>query len=96
MQFCEKQGFQAINIPAYSQNSSVLSVQSHNLPMRIIPNVYVPQSDNNHEKNDVNLVKNGNDETNCSTVSFNLSIKKIYYGFIYKSIFCIFCVIMCN
>ncbi|XP_011497020.1 PREDICTED: zinc finger protein with KRAB and SCAN domains 5-like [Ceratosolen solmsi marchali] len=68
MQFCEKQGFQTINIPAYSQNSTVLSVQSHNLPMRIIPNVYVPQTDNNLDKNDISHLKNGS-ETNCSTIN---------------------------
>lgn len=63
MQLCEKQGFQTINIPAYSQNSTVLGVQSHNLPMRIIPNVYVPQPDSNsEEKNDTNHLKNGHED----------------------------------
>lgn len=71
MQLCDKQGFQTINIPAYSQNSTVLSVQSHNLPMRIIPNVYVPQADNSLDKNDSNHLKNDNEEVNSSTVSLN-------------------------
>ncbi|OXU18957.1 hypothetical protein TSAR_000014 [Trichomalopsis sarcophagae] len=69
MQLCEKQGFQTINIPAYSQNSTVLSVQSHNLPMRIIPNVYVPPTDNNFEKNDSNHLKNDNEEVNSNTLN---------------------------
>lgn len=52
MQFCEKQGLQGLHIPAYNQNNPVLGVQSHNLPMRIIPNVYSTQLDQ-VEKNDV-------------------------------------------
>ena len=74
MQLCEKQGFQTLNIPAYSQNSSVLGVQSHNLPMRIIPNMYVPQNENNVDKNDTNQLKNGNEEPNCSTVSLHVRL----------------------
>ena len=69
MQLCEKQGFQTINIPAYSQNNTVLNVQSHNLPMRIIPNMYAPHTDSSHEKQDVNNMKSGSDESNCGTVS---------------------------
>ncbi|CAL7939014.1 unnamed protein product [Xylocopa violacea] len=44
MQLCEKQGIQTINIPNYNQNSSILSVQSNSLPMRIIPNMYLPST----------------------------------------------------
>lgn len=44
MQLCEKQGIQTINIPNYNQNNSILSVQSNNLPVRIIPNMYLPST----------------------------------------------------
>ncbi|XP_016905662.1 zinc finger protein 616-like [Apis cerana] len=44
MQLCEKQGIQTINIPNYNQNSPILSVQTNNLPVRIIPNMYLPST----------------------------------------------------
>ncbi|XP_076624941.1 uncharacterized protein LOC143343683 [Colletes latitarsis] len=44
MQFCEKQGIQAINIPNYNQNNSILTVQTNSLPVRIIPNMYLPST----------------------------------------------------
>lgn len=44
MQFCEKQGIQAINIPNYNQSSPILSVQTNSLPVRIIPNMYLPST----------------------------------------------------
>ncbi|XP_076644017.1 uncharacterized protein LOC143354121 [Halictus rubicundus] len=44
MQFCEKQGIQAINIPNYNQNNSIIGVQSNSLPMRIVPNLYLPST----------------------------------------------------
>ncbi|XP_031845799.1 uncharacterized protein LOC116432698 [Nomia melanderi] len=44
MQLCEKQGIQAINIPNYNQNNSILGVQSNSLPVRIIPNMYLPST----------------------------------------------------
>ncbi|XP_053985790.1 zinc finger protein with KRAB and SCAN domains 5-like isoform X2 [Hylaeus anthracinus] len=44
MQLCEKQGIQAINIPNYNQNNSILTVQANSLPMRIIPNMYLPST----------------------------------------------------
>ncbi|XP_068984363.1 uncharacterized protein [Bombus flavifrons] len=44
MQLCEKQGIQTINIPNYNQNNTILSVQSNSLPVRIIPNVYLPST----------------------------------------------------
>lgn len=43
MQLCEKQGIQAINIPNYSQNNTtILGVQSNNLPVRLLPNFCLP------------------------------------------------------
>ena len=44
MQFCEKQGIQTINIPNYNQNNPILGVQSNSLPVRIIPNMYLPST----------------------------------------------------
>lgn len=44
MQLCEKQGIQTINIPNYNQNNPILSVQTNNLPVRIIPNMYLPST----------------------------------------------------
>lgn len=44
MQLCEKQGIQTINIPNYNQNNAILSVQTNNLPVRIIPNMYLPST----------------------------------------------------
>ncbi|CAK9800895.1 Gastrula zinc finger protein XlCGF9.1 (Fragment) [Anthophora quadrimaculata] len=44
MQLCEKQGLQTINIPNYNQNNPILSVQSNSLPVRIIPNMYLPST----------------------------------------------------
>lgn len=44
MQLCEKQGIQTINIPNYNQNSPILGVQSNSLPVRIIPNMYLPST----------------------------------------------------
>lgn len=47
MQLCEKQvGLQTINIPNYNSqnNSALLGVQSNGLPLRIIPNMYLPTS----------------------------------------------------
>lgn len=44
MQFCEKQGIQAINIPNYNQSNPILSVQTNSLPVRIIPNMYLPST----------------------------------------------------
>ncbi|XP_071871655.1 uncharacterized protein isoform X1 [Bombus fervidus] len=44
IQLCEKQGIQTINIPNYNQNNTILSVQSNSLPVRIIPNVYLPST----------------------------------------------------
>lgn len=44
MQLCEKQGIQTINIPNYNQNNTILSVQSNSIPVRIIPNVYLPST----------------------------------------------------
>ncbi|XP_078037309.1 uncharacterized protein LOC144470241 [Augochlora pura] len=44
MQFCEKQGIQTINIPNYNQNNSIIGVQSNTLPVRIIPNLYLPST----------------------------------------------------
>ncbi|XP_015429553.1 PREDICTED: zinc finger protein with KRAB and SCAN domains 5-like [Dufourea novaeangliae] len=44
MQLCEKQGIQAINIPNYNQNNPILGVQPNTLPVRIIPNVYLPST----------------------------------------------------
>lgn len=69
MQFCEKQGIQGLPIPAYNQNNAVLGVQSHGMPMRIIPNVYSPQIEH-LEKNDASHLKNGNGSHNCNIVSF--------------------------
>lgn len=75
MQFSDKQAFQTLNIPAYGQNNTVLSVQTHNLPMRIGQNVYVSQIDGNHfEKNDSISLKSESEEENGSTVSCNLSL----------------------
>lgn len=68
MQFCEKQGIQGLQIPSYGQNNAVLGVQTHSLPMRIIPNVYSPQIDQ-VDKNDAIQLKNGNGSTNCNLVS---------------------------
>ncbi|KAH0550350.1 zinc finger protein 135-like [Cotesia glomerata] len=45
MQLCEKQALQTINIPNYSQNNSLLSVggtSSNSLPVRLLPNMYLP------------------------------------------------------
>ncbi|XP_076171528.1 uncharacterized protein LOC143148753 [Ptiloglossa arizonensis] len=44
MQLCEKQGIQTINIPNYNQNNSILTVQANSLPVRIIPNMYLPST----------------------------------------------------
>lgn len=44
MQLCEKQGIQTINIPNYNQNNTILNVQANSLPMRIIPNMYLPST----------------------------------------------------
>ncbi|KAI4492112.1 hypothetical protein M0802_010009 [Mischocyttarus mexicanus] len=53
MQLCDKQC--TINIPNYNQsNASLISVQSNPLPMRIIPNMYLPstsQIDTSKEEN---------------------------------------------
>lgn len=50
IQLCEKQGIQSINIPNYSQtvtnNASILSIQSNNLPLRIIPNISEIKTEN--------------------------------------------------
>lgn len=56
MQFCEKQGIQTINIPNYNQSNSILTVQSNSIPMRILPNVYLPSvSQPESLKQDVNI-----------------------------------------
>lgn len=70
MQFCEKQGLQAINIPAYSQNNASLNAQTHNLPMRIIQNAHIPQNDENIDKHDLSHIKIENEDIIHSTVSF--------------------------
>ncbi|KAK2582557.1 hypothetical protein KPH14_004848 [Odynerus spinipes] len=67
MQLCEKQGIQTINIPNYNQsNASIISVQSNALPVRIIPNVYLPstsQADTPKEENKTdNETRNSNEQ----------------------------------
>lgn len=44
MQLCEKQNIQTINIPNYNgqNNSPLLGVQANGLPLRIMPNMYLP------------------------------------------------------
>ncbi|XP_046825314.1 zinc finger protein 860-like isoform X1 [Vespa crabro] len=67
MQLCEKQGIQAINIPNYNQcnPSSIINVQSNTLPVRIIPNVYLPstsQIDTQKEENKTDNDTRNSDE----------------------------------
>lgn len=66
MQLCEKQGIQTINIPNYNQsNASLLGVQSNALPVRIIPNVYLPstsQIDTHKEENKTDNEMRNSDE----------------------------------
>ncbi|KAL7302577.1 hypothetical protein TKK_0005210 [Trichogramma kaykai] len=63
VQICEKQGLQALNIPTYTQNNATLNVQSHNLPMRIIPNVYIQQATESAiDKDDGNNIKVESDD----------------------------------
>ncbi|XP_015592827.1 zinc finger protein 860 isoform X2 [Cephus cinctus] len=61
MQLCEKQGIQAINIPNYSQNSAtLLSMQPNTLPVRIIPNMYLPTT----SQTEMNAVKHESEVNN--------------------------------
>ncbi|XP_043674350.1 zinc finger protein 880-like isoform X1 [Vespula pensylvanica] len=66
MQLCEKQGIQTINIPNYNQsNASLIGVQSNALPVRIIPNVYLPstsQIDTHKEENKTDNEMRNSDE----------------------------------
>lgn len=68
MQLCEKQGIQPINIPNYNQcnASSIINAQSNTLPVRILPNMYLPstsQVDTHKEENKTdNEVRNNNEQ----------------------------------
>ncbi|XP_044017988.1 zinc finger protein 33B-like [Aphidius gifuensis] len=77
MQLCDKQSLQALNIPTYSQNN-IITVQQNNLPVRILPNTYLPttsssqtetiiikQEDNIHINND-NNINNQNNESHIN------------------------------
>lgn len=80
IQLCEKQGIQAINIPNYNQNNSILGVQSNSLPVRIIPNMYLP-STSQPENNKSELDTRTEAETKISTMVLFSSAG--YVGYIY-------------
>ncbi|KAJ8686699.1 hypothetical protein QAD02_022493 [Eretmocerus hayati] len=69
MQLCEKQGLQSISIPGYNQNNTVVTGQSHNLPMRIIPNAYISHTDHHSSKNDMVNAKTDNEEANLNSMN---------------------------
>ncbi|XP_017893277.1 zinc finger protein 37-like [Ceratina calcarata] len=66
IQLCEKQGIRTINIPNYSQNNAILSVQSNSLP-RIIPNMYL-QSTSQHENTKQDIETSTENEKQTSTM----------------------------
>ncbi|XP_012273715.1 gastrula zinc finger protein XlCGF48.2 [Orussus abietinus] len=69
MQLCGKEGIQAINIPNYSQNNAtILSVQPNSLPVRIIPNVYLPATSQSDVKEDMEI-RNDSDSGPATTGS---------------------------
>ncbi|KOC65295.1 Zinc finger and SCAN domain-containing protein 22 [Habropoda laboriosa] len=76
MQLCEKQGLQTINIPNYNQNSPILSVQSNSLPVRIIPNMYLPStSQPENMKQEVDIRTENEKQTSTMELLVNQKFK---------------------
>ncbi|KAK0078841.1 hypothetical protein PV325_002039 [Microctonus aethiopoides] len=78
MQLCEKQGLQTINIPNYSQNNSLLGVSSNSIPVRLLPNMYLPttsQSDSITIKLEDNSRSNG-DSGNSNNIESHVNLQQ--------------------
>lgn len=56
MQLCDKQSLQALNIPNYQQNN-IITVQQNNLPVRILPNTYLPTTSSSSSQTETILIK---------------------------------------